>query len=330
MNPRSVLLVLVVAGAASADDVVVLRNGDRLSGKVDSLAGGKLKIVTAHSGAVLVSWSEIASVTTEAAVKVKLDTGEIVEGRLSTGEGGKLKIETPSAAAPVEVDPAKVAKINEDTDWHGFIDLGFRATGGNSRTQGAYVGTQLLRETDRDRFLIGANFNYGRAAGVTTARNAYGIVKYDYRFTPKFYGYVSEELLHDRFRDLRIRTVTSLGAGYIFVKSAPIDTWAEAGVAYVTNDFYDLEKDEGHLGGRIYHHLRVSLPLGLEFTNDLTFYPNFEHSKDWQIHDEAFISAGLGKGWTARAGVIWDYDHFIPKERRRHDVLYLLTIGYRF
>jgi putative salt-induced outer membrane protein YdiY len=324
------MVAIACAASAFAEDVVVLRNGDRLSGKVESLTGGKLKIVTPHSGAVFVDWGEIATVTTEAAVKVKLETGEIIEGKLSAADEGRLKIETASAAQPVEVDPAKVAKINEDTDWHGFIDIGFRATGGNSRTQGAYAGAQLLRETDRDRFLIGANFNYGRAAGITTARNAYGILKYDYKFTPKFYGYVSEELLHDRFRDLRIRTITSLGVGYIFVKSAPLDTWAEAGGAYVTNDFYELEEDEGHLGGRLYHHLRASLPLGLEFTNDLTFYPNFEHSKDWQVHNEAFVSAGVGKGWTARAGVIWDYDHFTPRDRRRHDVLYVLTIGYKF
>ena len=325
------VFLLFPSTAAFAEDVVVLKNGDRLSGKVAALAAGRLKIVTAHSGDVFVEWAQVATVTTEGAVKVKLDTGEILEGKLSAGENGRVRIESVSTAEPVEVDPAKVQKINEPpVQWHGFLEIGARATGGNSRTQAAYVAAEALRETEIDRFLIRASFNYGRSAGITTARNAYGQFKYDYKFSPDWYGYISEELVHDLFRDLRVRTVTSLGVGYIIVKQPKIESWAEVGVAYVTNDFYALEPDEGHLAGRIFHHLKVQLPLGLEFTNDVTFYPNLETSTDWQLREEAFLGAGLGKGWTARAGVILDYDHQVPPTRRKEDVLYVVTLGYKF
>lgn len=329
---RFLVLALVLAtGLPVVADEVMLANGDKLTGKVKELGGGKLAIETPHSGVVLVDWAQVKSVATDENVKVKLDSGEVIEGKLSAGEAGKLRISSASVSAPVDIDPAKVTRINEPpAEWHGFLELGFRATGGNTHNQTAYVAAQLLRETDRDRFLIRANFNYGRSEGITNAQSAYGQIKYDYKFTSRLYGFVSEELTHDKFRDLRIGTMTSLGAGLIIVKEEKIESWVEAGVAYATNDFYALQKDEGHLAGRLHHHFKVSLPFGIDFTNDVTFYPNFERMTDWQLHEEAFLSAGLGKGWTARAGVILDYDHEVSALRKKHDVIYVLTIGYKF
>jgi len=323
-------LTLATALAARAEDVVTLKNGDRLTGTVVDLAGGKLKFKTAWGGEILVAWAEIASLQTESSIRIRLETDEIIEGTVTTREDGKLVIASAGAGSSLEVEFAKVRRINQPPDtWHGELGLGYFHSGGNTRKTSGIASVNLFRETERDRFQIKADFRYGRDRGVTTERKAYGLIKYDYKFTERFYGYISEELAHDRFKDTRIRTVTSAGVGLVVVNAEHTDLRAEAGLAYVTNDFY-VEKDEGHLGGRLFVHFRQDLPLGLVFVNDLTAYPNFERSTDWQLRDEASISAGLGAGWNARVGVIWEYDHEVPKDRWRHDVLYFATLGYKF
>lgn len=325
-----VLAVFLVSSVLCRADEVVLKNGDKLTGKVVDLAGGKLKFKTDHSGELQIDWGQVVKVTSDEAVKVKLSTGEMIEGKLSSGENGVLKIQSDSTNAPVEVDPAKVAKINEaPAEWHGEIDLGYFQSTGNTRKISAIANISLLRETDRDRFQIKADYRYGRTSGVDTERRAYGLIKYDYKFTSRFFGYISEELFHDRFKDLRIGTFTSVGVGYTLVKEEHTDLSAEGGVAYATNDHYDA-RDEGHLAGRLFVHFRQDLFFGLVFVNDFTWYPNFKHGRDWQARDEASISAGLGKGWTMRTGVIWEYDHQPAPGLYRHDELWFLTLGYHF
>src|SRR6476660_589985 len=97
-------LVFAMVAVAAADDEVKLKNGDRLSGKVTGLAGGKLTIETAETGPVKVDWAQVVSVKTDAPIKVKLTTGETLEGKVVPGAEGRLKIETQGAAAAVEVD----------------------------------------------------------------------------------------------------------------------------------------------------------------------------------------------------------------------------------
>src|ERR1041384_234392 len=104
MRILAVCLLFLGVAVASADDEVKLKNGDRISGKVTSLAGGKLVVETTHSGPLKIDWAQVVSVKTDAPIKVKLATGEVLEGKLAPGAEGRLKVETSGPAAPVERD----------------------------------------------------------------------------------------------------------------------------------------------------------------------------------------------------------------------------------
>jgi len=325
----SAFLMAMLAFAA-ADDEVKLKNGDRLSGKVTGLAGGKLTIETAETGPVKVDWAQVVSVKTDAPLKVKLTTGETLEGKVLPGAEGRLKIETQGAAAPVEVDLPKVKAFNEPpTAWHGKLSASGRATDGNTHTQSFLVAGAATRETEADLMLIKAIFQYGKTGSTLTQRNAYGIGKYQLKFTPELYGYVSEELLGDTFKDLSIGTITSAGVGYVWLKEAWIDLSTEAGIAYITNDF-NVAPDETHLGARAAAYLRVALPLGFEVRDNFTIYPNFEHSQDFQFRNEGTLGTALGGGWDLLGGIITEYDRTPSPGLGRRDDTYFVGLGYTF
>src|SRR5258708_596800 len=107
------ILLFGMLSLAAADDEVKLKNGDRLSGKVVGLAGGKLVMETTETGPVKLDWAQIVSIKTDAPIKLKLATGEWLEGKVSPGAEGKLKVESAGTAAPVEVEYPKVKSINE-------------------------------------------------------------------------------------------------------------------------------------------------------------------------------------------------------------------------
>jgi len=239
-------------------------------------------------------------------------------------------VETAGAAAPVEVEFPKVKSINDPpTAWHGKLTAAAKATDGNTHTKSFLVAGEGTRETEADLILIRAIFRYGQTGQTLTERNSYGLGKYQLKFTPMLYGYVSEELAADIFKDLRFGSITSVGAGYVVLKESWIDLATEAGIAYVSNDF-KVAPDDAHLGARAAAYLRVSLPWGFEARDNFTIYPNFKDSQDFTLRNEATLGTALGGGWDLLGGVITEYDRKPSPGLRRRDDTFFIGLGYTF
>ncbi len=325
----SVILLAMVA-VAVADDEVKLKNGDRLSGKITGLGGGKLTIETPGTGPVKVDWAQVVSVKTDAPVKVTMTTGEIVEGKVGLGAEGRLKVETQGAAAAVEIDLAKVKAFNEPpAAWHGKLSASAKSSSGNTNENSFLISAGATRETEMDLLLFKAIFHYGTTNSVLTERNAYGIGKYQLKMSPELYVYVSEELQGDKFKDLSIGTITSAGVGVVILKQPAIDLSTEVGPAFYTNDFY-VAPDETHMGIRSSTYLRVALPLGFDLRDNLTLYTNFEDSQDFQLRNELTIGTSLGGGWDLLGGVITEYDRTPTAGLERQDDTVFVGLGYTF
>lgn len=321
---------LLVPAAAGADELV-LKTGDKITGKVAGLAKGKLSFETPYAGVLKVDWAQVASVKTDGKVQVKLKSNEYLEGKLSGGAEGKLKIEMEGAAQPVEVDMAAVTHFNEPpTAWHGSLTVSAKTTDGNTHTASGLVAGEGSRVTEDDLFLIRFVFRYGERSGVIQERNGYGLGKYQRNLYEGMYAYGSVEFLSDRFKDLQLRTVVSAGLGYELVKKAKMDLTVEAGLAFTDNNYYELQEDDSHMGARASIRLRVALPLGFEAKDLFTYYPNFEESGDWQIRNEATLGTALGGGWSLLGGVISEYDHQPAGDLERYDNTYFVGLGFVF
>jgi putative salt-induced outer membrane protein YdiY len=330
MRSLAWILLLGMVAVAAADDEVKLKNGDRITGKVTGLDGGKLTIDTPEAGAIKIDWTQIVSVKTDHPVKVKLATGELLEGKVDPGNEGRLKIETQGAAAPVEVDLTKIKAINEPpVTWHGKISAAGKITDGNTHNESFIIAGEATRETEQDLIMAKAIFRYGKSGQTLTERNSYGIGKYDYKITQTFYAYVSEELSSDTFKDISLESITSAGVGYVFVKSDPIDFSLEAGLAY-TSDNFDVQPDDSYLGARIAASLRLALPLHFEFKDNFTIYPNFKDSQNYHFRNEASLGTAIGAGWDLLGGVITEYYNEPGPGLGRVDDTYFVGLGYTF
>jgi hypothetical protein len=85
-------LLLISAGPLFADEIL-LENGDRLTGTVLKLEGGKLTLKTDYAGEVQIPVEKIKKLVTENPVEIHLGTGEVIKGKVKTGEEGKLEVE---------------------------------------------------------------------------------------------------------------------------------------------------------------------------------------------------------------------------------------------
>ena len=71
------IFALLASAAASAEktDVVILNNGDRLTGEIVALRRGLLEFSTDTMGTVQIEWEEIARVESRALYEVDLESG---------------------------------------------------------------------------------------------------------------------------------------------------------------------------------------------------------------------------------------------------------------
>ena len=325
-----VVQVVLLSGTALADKVV-LENGDTLTGTVVKLQGGTLTLKTDYSGPVEIQAAKIKSVVTDQPVEVHTTSGEILKGKLKVVESGKLAVEPSPDRAAADVDWQKVAAINPPPQglWTGSVAVGGNLQSGNTDRMGLSVAAGGERRTDRDRFSLGFLFNYGEEEGEITARNTYGNLKYDYFFTKKLYGYLSLELLNDKFQDVKLRTVVGPGIGYQ-IWDDPIKSLAfEAGASYYSNNRYTFEDDD-YWAARLGLNFRYTFFKYIVFTDRFLYYPSLETFSNYTLRNEAALTTPLGVNWALKLANILQYDNNPAPGYGNTDVQWILGIQYSF
>jgi hypothetical protein len=124
----ALLLVCSRDALAAKTDVVVLRNGDRLTCEVVQMRQGKLQVKTDDAGTISIEWDKIASISTADQYEVTLRNGAQLLGRLRPAAVGRaLTVEgIGGRSSPVMSDVASFEHIKK-TFWDridGSFDLG--------------------------------------------------------------------------------------------------------------------------------------------------------------------------------------------------------------
>lgn len=123
--------VLCACGAALAapkTDILLLRNGDRITGEVRDLERGRLTFMTDDIGLLEIEWDKIASVTATATFEIETLVGDLIYGSLQPGPyAGAVTVETATGLR--HLDALALGRISRlgATLWgriDGSIDLG--------------------------------------------------------------------------------------------------------------------------------------------------------------------------------------------------------------
>jgi hypothetical protein len=86
------LLGTAVSARAARTDVIVIRNGDHVTGEVVQMQQGKLQVKTDDAGTLSIKWDKVTSVTTAAAYDVTMRDSRRLLGRLRPGSADSLEL----------------------------------------------------------------------------------------------------------------------------------------------------------------------------------------------------------------------------------------------
>lgn len=253
---RSFLAVVVgllaMACAASAD-TVVLKNGDHLSGTVETSDGQNITLKTDYAGEIQIQWSAIAEIKTDKPIYVVMPDKSTVSGIMTT-EGTNIIVH-PASGAPVQLSVSQVTVVRGADqeaayekslhpgileDWKGGVNLGFALARGNSETTNLTTGFTADRTTMNDEITAYFSSLYtadDRTGGGTTANSIIGGLKYDRNITKHVFAFASGDFTQDELQDLNIRAIYSGGLGYHLINN-PTTTFDVLGGVNYTYESY--------------------------------------------------------------------------------------------
>lgn len=217
--PVILFLVLVCTAttfAKSDDDVVELKNGDRLTGEIKGLQRGELKIKADYMAeAVRLDWSRVERLESKSTFMISLVDGKLftsVMRLLPTATNEVPNFVIGSSADALRVHQLDVIRIIPAAPgfWRrleGTVDLGFSYTSGNDQYQTQLTATTTYR-TGNHSFTTSIDSAFsGQPEGDSTARKQFS---FDYRkqLTPRFFLGGLFDLLQSDQQSLKLRTST--------------------------------------------------------------------------------------------------------------------------
>lgn len=338
---RMVLRAVAVAAAAiglfvapARADEVHFKNGDKLTGKIVSAEGSKLKFRSSVAGTVEVDLTDVKTFSSDGPVRLRLDDGTVLRQPVTGAEAGQVAVK-PGAIQGQNVPIARIKSINAAETWTGSLVAGLLITRGNSDTDAYNFGIDAVRRTDLDRITLNGQYLFGRQrdedTGLksTSTDNWRAGGKYDYFVSKQLYAFGSLGVEKDRIANLNLRLTPAAGLGYQWVERPDFNVNTEVGGSWVYEDYTGADSTD-QFGLKLAYHMDKRLREGVRAFHNLAFYPSVEKLSDYYLITDAGLRADLTDKFFTEFKVEFKYDATPGPDASRSDLRYILGVGWGF
>jgi len=323
---------------AAKTDVVVLINGDRITGEVKKLERGILSYSTDFMGTISIEWDKIARLRTDQLLEIEMIDGEKLYGRArSLAEDGAvlLELEAGGEIRKVPIERAvRVAALDEGRlrdRLDGYFRFGWSAQAANGVSQFS-VGAGLTYRDEIRRW----DYTYDAAqnSSDTNPSSERQTLQIDQRrfLRNRWFWAGGASLSTNDELGLDLRTLVGGGFGRYFLQTGSQELGAMAGIGVQREQFsdgQDKKSVEGILTGT-YDLFRFDSPE-IDLATVLTLYPSF--SVSGRVRAEANIRARyeIIKDLFYELSYLFSYDSKPQSEgAAQRDWSVVTSLGYKF
>jgi putative salt-induced outer membrane protein YdiY len=229
-------MLLLLSPYAAEADVVVLKNGDRVTGRIIKMQDKRLEIDPGYADIMKIKWEDIRSITSEIPMSIQLfgevDMPETVE----EGRAHRIFVRTLGEEGPIRLEDVRAINLSEQ-DYRGYISAGGNQTSGNTQTQAFNISGNLTYRRLEHRFILDGKYNRAQADNADTANNGAFGIRYDYFVRRRAYVGGFNLVETDQFQNLSMRNTTGAVLGYDLLDREHHNLSLAAGPAGVYQDF---------------------------------------------------------------------------------------------
>lgn len=335
---RSLFVSSALAAVALAQDRITLNNGDTLTGKVKTMADGKIVVSSPIIGDITVSLADIQNLVTEAEVVLRTVTGETFRRRIAGIENSHFRLDGDAPAVPlgslIAINPPKV----KPPAWTGSVSVNSLWLDGNTQKRSVGALGEASRKTEADRITADAHWDYAEdkpsgASWNLTARRAGAGLKYDYFVSERWYTLATSRALGDAFADLSLRITAGAGVGYTVIDTEKTTLLTEAGLSYFDEDYISSVPSKDYIAARVAYKLTHKISDTIKLNHAVEAYPSLEDKNDLYLQMKTELLTNLTDSMFASLTWIMDYDNTpSPKSTRlaRADHRVMFSLGWSF
>jgi len=336
------LLACPVTGHAAKTDVLILPNGDRITGEVMGLSRGKLDYKTDDAGRLAIEWDKVANLTSSHIFEVQLASGAKYFGRLGAiDKAGTLAVYGVSADTLPIASVVEMSKIDAGffQRVRAYLDLGFTFAKANEAKTFTAAGEAAYRGPK-----LGSTFSfdsYAQGQESTQTADQYKFKLDVTRFLAKRWstGLLVQAEQNDQL-NLILRLTGGAGIGRVLHQSNRSELAAFAGLVVTQEEYSPTESGAGvgndsqtnletQLGGR-WDAFRFDSPK-LDFSTSLDVYPSLSTIGRVRLNFDTRLKYELFTDFNAGITFTDSYDSRPPEEDASHnDFILSFTIGWTY
>ncbi len=335
-----VLLILLALPSdglrAQKTDVVVLENGDRITGEIKELYRGKLSYSTDDMGTISIEWQRIQQITSQDFFEFELGTGDRYFGLLEPAAEPRLLVVTVAEFSDTLAMSSVVRVVPIETNFFqrlkGRIDFGFTFLKANHQTEFTLSGNVDYRVR---RALTGLDYSFylqSQDSTGTITRNSAGL-RHQRFWESKWSALTSTKVEQNSELSLDLRYSVLGGGAYSFIRTNKAVIQSLVGLNYTNEKFTDSESRinslEGVIGTEGAYFLFDSPKTDIDAT--LVVYPNLTTWGRVRIAFETRLSYEILSDFTIGFTVFDDFDSGAPgANASSNDFGTTVTVGYKF
>jgi len=330
----SVFALCTLIASPALADWVMLTNGDRITGQIESKTAQSVIITTNIIGQVTIPTSKVASShegTPPRVLAREMRTGipmSYVAGADSIPQPEKSKPITPA----IMTDQTAIDKVRKRLAgkyiWTGRVSAGGIVESGNNDSKNITADADIKTRDKDNRFGFGGEINWGEEDGEKTDDDQQIYANYDRFINKKLFVGARQSFERDEFEELDLRSQSGVFAGYQFFERDDLNLQIKAGPDYIYEDFKngDTESDIALSWLLDYDQKLMNDKLQLFHKHEIS--TPFADTAAFLLETETGARVPISERLDASVQVDFDWDNDPTDGVAEDDTTYAIKLGY--
>ena len=346
----SLLAFFCLASVVQAD-VVTLKNGDRVTGTLVTIKGGKLQLKSEILGDLSIPMAKVATYTVDKPVAVIIKGKEPIKGTLELSPSGDWQVkangqsQTIAAASVDTIMPADeyqklvVVKPAPWQAWKGGISVGETIQHGNQETNTFTTTINAVRERPaapifqghtRTNFDLMALLSHASQDDSSVTSHTFSTnLREDFLFTPSLFVFGLAQLDHISTEGLYLRQTYGGGFGKDVI-TKPRTTFSVIGGLTAQHEKFFTGMEDETLDVLVGEKLGEQITKRIRFDQNLNFYPNITQGGEYRFDTSAILSIKLFNRFSFNTSAIDLYLSNPPAGNQKNNITLSTGLGYTF
>ncbi len=327
------IVFFIVSAMYVSAGIVVLSNGDRISGDILKMEKGKVTIKSEALGKISVDNKYIKTLETDNDIEVHPRDRKTLVGKVEMDDSGNLKVleQDGSLIESFQIQDVKfLGKLPDPVNWEIRLSTGLSGSEGNSDLFNVHFGSLFKRRSEKSRSTLDSQYIYERNNGNKSKDEWYSDFKYDYFFSKKIYGFSTVRAQQDDIAQLDLRLSLSPGIGYQWIESDELSFSTEIGPAYLYENFSNGDGENSEITGRLAYFFDKLLFDRISVYHNTKFFPKAADPTDIYLTTDSGVRTEVTDSLFTEAKVTLEHDTSPAEDAKETDLYYTLGIGLNF